>query len=50
MEAMSKLSDHLKTKLVDLRKAKSEGRKIVGYTPGGYLPEELVCAPAQVPS
>ena len=49
MEAMDKLSSHLKTRLVDLRKAKEEGRKIVGYTPGGYLPEELVLASGAIP-
>jgi len=37
MEAMNKLSSHLKTRLVDLRKAKEEVRKIVGYTPGGGI-------------
>jgi len=49
MEALDKLSSHLKTRLVDLRKAKEEGRKIVGYTPGGYLPEELVLASGAIP-
>jgi len=49
MEAMDKLSSHLKTRLIDLGKVKEEGRKIVGYTPGGYLPEELVLASGAVP-
>jgi len=49
MEAMDKLSAHLKTRLVDLKKAKEEGRKIVGYAPGGYLPEELVLASGAIP-
>ena len=49
MEAMRNLSAHLKNRLVDLRKAKEEGRKIVGYTPGGYLPEELVLASGAIP-
>ena len=49
MEAIDRLSDHLKTRLVDLSKAKGEGRKIVGYTPGGYLPEELVLASGAIP-
>ena len=49
MEAMEKLSSHLKTRLVDLSKAKDEGRKIVGYTPGGYLPEELILASGAIP-
>lgn len=49
MEGMDKLSAHLKTRLVDLRQAKEAGRKIVGYTPGGYLPEELVLACGAIP-
>ena len=49
MEAMDKLSGYLRTRLVDLRKAKDEGRKIIGYTPGGYLPEELVLASGAIP-
>ena len=49
MKAMDKLSAHLRTRLVDLSKAKEEGRKIIGYTPGGYLPEELVLASGAIP-
>ena len=32
-----------------LGKARDEGLKIVGYTPGGYLPEELVLACGAIP-
>jgi benzoyl-CoA reductase/2-hydroxyglutaryl-CoA dehydratase subunit BcrC/BadD/HgdB len=49
MKAIDRLSSHLKTRLVDLRKAKDEGRKIIGYTPGGYLPEELALASGAIP-
>ena len=49
MKAMEELSSHLKTRSVDLWKAKKEGRKIIGYTPGGYLPEELVIACGAIP-
>jgi benzoyl-CoA reductase/2-hydroxyglutaryl-CoA dehydratase subunit BcrC/BadD/HgdB len=49
MNAMDRLSTHLKSRLVDLNKAKREGRKIIGYTPGGYLPEELVLASGAIP-
>jgi benzoyl-CoA reductase/2-hydroxyglutaryl-CoA dehydratase subunit BcrC/BadD/HgdB len=49
MKALDKLSSHLRTRLVDLRRAKEQGRKIVGYTPGGYLPEELVLACGAIP-
>lgn len=49
MKAMEMLSSHLKIRLADLEKAKDEGRKIVGYLPGGYLPEELVLACGAIP-
>ena len=49
MEAMDRLSAHLKTRLVDLMQAKDKGKKVVGYTPGGYLPEELVLAAGAIP-
>jgi benzoyl-CoA reductase/2-hydroxyglutaryl-CoA dehydratase subunit BcrC/BadD/HgdB len=49
MEAMDKLTVHLRDRLGDLLKAKGEGRKIIGYPPGGYLPEELVLASGAIP-
>jgi benzoyl-CoA reductase/2-hydroxyglutaryl-CoA dehydratase subunit BcrC/BadD/HgdB len=49
MKAIEKLSSHLKTRLVDLKKAKAEGRKVIGYTPGGYMPEELALASGTIP-
>lgn len=49
MKAMAELASHLKTRPVDLWQAKKEGRKVVGYTPGGYLPEELVIASGAIP-
>lgn len=49
MAAGEKLTLHLKDRLADLSKAKGEGRKIVGYTPGGYMPEELVLAAGAIP-
>jgi benzoyl-CoA reductase/2-hydroxyglutaryl-CoA dehydratase subunit BcrC/BadD/HgdB len=49
MDALKKLSSHLKTRLPELNKAKNEGRKIIGYAPGGYLPEELVLACGAIP-
>ncbi|MFC2059243.1 2-hydroxyacyl-CoA dehydratase subunit D [Chloroflexota bacterium] len=41
---MDKLADHLKCRVAELRNMKGEGRKIIGYTPGGYMPEELIYA------
>ena len=49
MEAMKRLSIHLMNRLADLNRAREEGRKIIGYTPGGYLPEELVLASGAIP-
>ena len=49
METITRLSDHLKTRLTDLSQVRAEGRKVVGYTPGGYLPEELVLACGAIP-
>ncbi|MFH1479799.1 MAG: 2-hydroxyacyl-CoA dehydratase family protein [Pseudomonadota bacterium] len=46
---MERLNVHLKNRLADLSKAKAEGRKIVGYTPGGYMPEELILASGAIP-
>ena len=49
MKAMDRLTVHLKTRLVELNRARAEGRKIIGYTPGGFLPEELVLACGAIP-
>lgn len=49
MKAMDRLSAHLKTRTAELRKLKEGGIKIVGYSPGGYMPEELVYASGAVP-
>jgi len=49
MKALEKLDSHLKTRIDDLSKAKKEGRKIIGYPAGGYLPEELVLACDAIP-
>lgn len=49
MESMEKLSSHLKDRLIHLQKSKEEGQKVIGYIPGGYLPEELVLACGSIP-
>ena len=46
---MAKLAGHLKTRLVDLMQARGQGKKVIGYTPGGYFPEELVLAAGAIP-
>lgn len=49
MKAMEMLHNHLRTRLIELKQAKNGGAKIVGYTPGGFLPEELVLACGAIP-
>lgn len=49
MEAMERLSAHLEERPIELRKMRDKGVKIVGYTPGGFMPEELVHACGAMP-
>ena len=49
MQSLENLSVQMKNRSADLIKAKKEGRKVVGYTPGGFLPEELVLASGAIP-
>ena len=49
MKPLDKLDSHLKTRLRDLSKAKEQGRRVIGYPAGGYLPEELVLACDAIP-
>jgi benzoyl-CoA reductase/2-hydroxyglutaryl-CoA dehydratase subunit BcrC/BadD/HgdB len=49
MEAIDQLTVHLEKRPGVLLQEKKEGKKIVGYTPGGYLPEELILAAGAIP-
>jgi len=49
MKALEKLDAHLKTRLLDLSKAKEQGRKVIGYPAGGYFPEELALSCYAIP-
>lgn len=49
MKALDKLEKHLEERLTELSKEKEKGRKIIGYSAGGYLPEELVLACEGIP-
>ncbi len=49
MNAMGTLSEHLSRRRSQLREIKKSGQKIIGYTPGGYLPEEMIYAAGGVP-
>ena len=49
MEAIAQLNQLLKTRGAELRELKQQGKKIIGYFPGGYFPDELVLAADAVP-
>ncbi|MEE8470122.1 MAG: 2-hydroxyacyl-CoA dehydratase family protein [Dehalococcoidia bacterium] len=46
---MRELSDHLAARPAELTRMQEGGTKLIGYAPGGYLPEELVYACGAVP-
>lgn len=49
MEALENLLAHVRERPTELTRAKQQGVKIVGYTPGGYFPEELAYACGVMP-
>ena len=49
MEAREKLAGHLRNRIVELGRLRENGHKVIGYTPGGYMPEELVYACEAMP-
>lgn len=49
MKAWERLSTHMEKRPIELRKMREQGVKIVGYTPGGFMSEELVCAYGALP-
>jgi len=49
LEVMHELLSYLSTSLINLREMKNQGRKIIGYIPNGYMPEELVHACGAIP-
>ncbi|MBN2420579.1 MAG: 2-hydroxyacyl-CoA dehydratase [Deltaproteobacteria bacterium] len=44
MDALLKLDSYLENRLAHLKAIKSHGRKVIGFTAGGYFPEELPLA------
>jgi len=44
-----RLATHLKDRPAQLKKAKKDGVKIIGYFPGNYVPEEIIYAAGAVP-
>jgi benzoyl-CoA reductase/2-hydroxyglutaryl-CoA dehydratase subunit BcrC/BadD/HgdB len=49
MEALDHIRSRLASGLTGLNQEKKNGKKIIGYIPGGYFPEELVLAAGAVP-
>jgi benzoyl-CoA reductase/2-hydroxyglutaryl-CoA dehydratase subunit BcrC/BadD/HgdB len=49
MKALEALDLHLKHRAQELERFKEEGRKIIGYYPGGYVPEEIILACGAIP-
>jgi benzoyl-CoA reductase/2-hydroxyglutaryl-CoA dehydratase subunit BcrC/BadD/HgdB len=43
------LADYLKNRPAELEKAKEQGKKVIGYFPGNYVPEEIIYASGAVP-
>ena len=49
MKTLNSLDIHLKTRAGELEGLKAEGHKVIGYYPGGYVPEEIILACNAVP-
>jgi benzoyl-CoA reductase/2-hydroxyglutaryl-CoA dehydratase subunit BcrC/BadD/HgdB len=49
MSGMEKLADHVRGRAAEIAKLKKEGHKIIGYAPGGWMPEDMVTATGAVP-
>jgi benzoyl-CoA reductase/2-hydroxyglutaryl-CoA dehydratase subunit BcrC/BadD/HgdB len=43
------LSNYLRERVAETKRLKEEGKKIVGYIPGGFVPEELIWAGGAIP-
>jgi len=39
----------MRSRLVEIKAEKGNGRWVIGYLPGGYLPEELILAAGAIP-
>lgn len=49
MKTIVNFDSHLDTRLKELQELRKSGIKIVGYSPNGYVPEELVLASGAIP-
>jgi benzoyl-CoA reductase/2-hydroxyglutaryl-CoA dehydratase subunit BcrC/BadD/HgdB len=49
MDALDRIKIQLEERLNYLKQAKGNGKKIIGYIPGGYFPEEIALAADAIP-
>jgi benzoyl-CoA reductase/2-hydroxyglutaryl-CoA dehydratase subunit BcrC/BadD/HgdB len=49
MKTMNSMSTYLDERVSELTRLKKEGKKIVGYIPAGYVPEEIIWAGGAIP-
>lgn len=49
MDAMEKLSEHLRSRPVELERSQKEGKKVVAYFLGDYVPTEIIHAAGAAP-
>ena len=49
MQAIEELNKRMKARGAELKALKAQGKKVIGYFPGGYFPEELALAADAVP-
>jgi benzoyl-CoA reductase/2-hydroxyglutaryl-CoA dehydratase subunit BcrC/BadD/HgdB len=49
MNIKEDLSIYLKERISEIEKLKKQGKKVVGYVPGGFVPDELIWAGGAIP-
>lgn len=49
MEALDRIRKQLEERLIQLDQERAKGKKIIGYIPGGYFPEEIALAADAIP-
>ena len=49
METIETLREHIKGRALEIAKLKASGKKIIGYAPGGFVPDELIYAADAIP-
>ncbi len=49
MQIFEKITAHLENRPAELKRLKEKGRKVIGYFPGDYVPEEIIYASGAIP-